>query len=363
MQILAAENSRVHPSVLFVRNLCRERFYILSVAKRQLLPESFWLLLIMWCLSKNYTDFPLHAAHTSASVGSLRRKSWHSCMPPPPSPVSTVGFILSVWTMTDEWRGCSIPSLVSTAKDIHKTANVVLILISYFYNITWQPWQWGWWVHQVLKEFFFFFGPVVIKKPYLLSVYIAVDWSETVCICLFNIFIEWFNLKNKGNDYTTAVYLWGHLVLSSCTFNPPICSDCMKEDQSWSDSSGEVKWVNEELIGTMRYACSFFWHHIAWTLTGVINSLRIGHMVHWNTHFSKALHLWMLTRWAAEARAEMCCLHHIKSQLSHLSVWWHLSNRSSQPIVGILNLKLRWLRPKKTASKVSVCLSCDKLWL
>lgn len=59
----------------------------------------------------------------------------HACHPPP-SPVSTVGFILSVWTMTDEWRGCSIPSLVSTAKDIHKTANVVLILISYFYNIT-----------------------------------------------------------------------------------------------------------------------------------------------------------------------------------------------------------------------------------
>ena len=77
---------------LFIRGFCLleisagkdcKVLYILSVARRQLLPESFWLLLIMWCLSKNYTDFTSHAEHTSATVGSLRRKSWHSCTATP----------------------------------------------------------------------------------------------------------------------------------------------------------------------------------------------------------------------------------------------------------------------------------------
>lgn len=100
--------------------------YILSVAKRQLLPESFWLLLIIRCLSKkkkkkkkNCTDFTSHAEHTSASVWSLRRNpdihAHHLPQSPHPSALLRALFCLQ-GRWQEKRRGCWVPSLVSTGK-------------------------------------------------------------------------------------------------------------------------------------------------------------------------------------------------------------------------------------------------------
>lgn len=216
-------------------------------------------------------------------------------------------------------RGCCIPSLVSTAEDIHinKTVNVVP-----FFNIKWQLLS-GWWVHRFLEQIvflFLFFWPCSDKEA-LFDKCLHCTWEVRNNLHRFILNIMHWIIQSESKEWLSFHSPpLNHLVVPSCTFNPPICSDCTKEDQSWSDSSGEVKWVNEELIGTMLYACSFFWRHVAETLTAVINSLCIGHMVPWNTHFFKVLHLWTLTCWAEEAPAEMCCAW--KSQLSHLSVWW-----------------------------------------
>lgn len=98
--------------------------YILSVAKRQLLPESFWLLLIMRCLSKKKKKRKkkLHRFHITcwAYLGfswEPQKKSWHSCAPPPSAPLY---LLRALFCLRGRWqakrRGCWVPSLVSTGK-------------------------------------------------------------------------------------------------------------------------------------------------------------------------------------------------------------------------------------------------------
>lgn len=102
--------------------------YILSVAKRQLLPESFWLLLIIRCLSKEKKKKKLHRFRITcwAYLGfswEPQKKSWHSCTPPPsippPSLSPTAGFILSAGTMTGEEKGMLSPLAGQHRKNIH----------------------------------------------------------------------------------------------------------------------------------------------------------------------------------------------------------------------------------------------------